>query len=205
MRCSSLVLFLATLAGVASAGDPAAPAPVDLVVMRTPHFLRPADGAPAIANPVVSFYAKRGETREALMLYHAQPGEADSTVFVRFKVGAKSLSALPDGSPIAQGDSVLITLTLTDPQKLIVDFQPAGLRFNVREPAELRMSYAEADPDLNDDGVVNKQDSSLTRKLRIWRAEAESDPFAPLASTVVQEAHEVEAQIGGFTRYAVAY
>ena len=172
---------------------------------RTPRFLRPAPNAPTIATPAVSFYAKRGVTRQVLMLYHAPPGETDSTVFVRFKVGAKSLLARPNGSRIAPGDSVRITLTLVDPDALIVDFQPAGLRFDPREPAELRMSFAETDPDVSGDGTVNRQDTRLTRMLKIWREETITAPWMTLPSDLFIGAHEVEAPVAGFTRYVVAY
>lgn len=171
----------------------------------TPNFLHPAAGAPSIANPTVSFYAKQGETRQAVMLYHADPGATDSTVFVRFKVGAKSLLTRPDGSRIAAGDSLLITFSLVDPVRLIVDFQPAGLQFDPKDPAELRMSFAETDPDVNGDGVVNQQDTVLTRRFKIWREETTADPWFSLPSDVFLLLHEVEAPVNGFTRYAIAY
>ena len=171
---------------------------------RTPRFLHPAPGAPGIVTPVTFTFTK-GIAGEALMLYQAAPGTADPTVFVRLKVGAKSLRARPDGSPIAPGERVEVTLTLVDPVALIVDFQPAGLRFDPREPAELRMSYTETDPDVNGDGTVNQQDARLTRKFKIWREETITDPWTALPSDVFLGVHEVEAPVTGFTRYAVAY
>lgn len=206
--------LLAATLGVCGAcqSSPTAPTGVGQIGAATtaaktaaPAFLSPAPGAPSIANPVVTFYAKRGETREALMFYHASPGTTDSTVFVRFKVGAKALYARPDGSRFAAGDSVLITLTLADPVALIVDFQPAGLRFDPKDPAELRMSFAETDPDVNGDGAVNQKDTLLTRRFSIWREETATAPWISLRSTLFLSAHEVEAAVDGFTRYAIAY
>ena len=103
----------------------------------TPHFLRAKAGAPTIANPVIRFYAKKGQRKTVFMLYHARPGQRDSTDLIRFRLRENSLLARPDGRPIKNGETVLITLRLVDPVKLIVDFQPAGLRFNPRDPADL--------------------------------------------------------------------
>ena len=139
------------------------------------------------------------------MLYHARPGASDSTMFVRFKVGPKALLARPDGSPVAFGDSVLITLRLVDPEALIVDFQPSGLRFDPRDPAELRMSFAETDPDVNGDGTVDRADTRLTQRFKIWRQERNVDPWVSQPSDVLLGLHEVETEVDGFTRYAIAY
>ncbi|MBA2459512.1 MAG: hypothetical protein H0V43_11255, partial [Gemmatimonadales bacterium] len=77
-------------------------------------FLQPDDDAPPLATTQVSFYAVRGQERQALIMYRAQPGAADSSEFVRFVVPAGSLVERPDGSPIALGDSLRITLTVVD-------------------------------------------------------------------------------------------
>lgn len=171
----------------------------------TPSFLHPAPGAPSIANDSVGFWARSGESRIATMWYHAQPGTSDSTMFLRFKVGAKSLLSRPDGSLIARGDSVFIIVRLVDRVSLVVDFQPAGLRFNPNNPAELRMSYAETDPDVNGDGVVDQNDVTLTRRFQIWRQEDTASPWLSQTSTIDLLEHDVETTVFGFTRYAIAY
>jgi hypothetical protein len=214
----SSMLLLAILGGAAACqSDPSAPSPAPPAAIlgasssplpdavRTPHFLRPRAGAPTIANPTVKFWAKRGETRITFMLYHAERGQRDSVDFVRFKVGKSSLLTRPNGTRIAPGDSILITMKLIDPTNLIVDFQPAGLRFNPNDPAEIRMNFLETDPDLNHDGRVNRQDAILTSQLRIWREETATSPWTSLLSNLSIQTHEVEADVQGFTRYAVAY
>jgi hypothetical protein len=214
-----LLLTFAGLPGCQQSTQTGATAPIDSTFLNqpgtsdgtgtmpsaSPTFVRPAPGAPAMANPVVSFYARRGERREVRMVYHAAPGRSDSTDFVRFRVDDRSLLTRPDGSPIAVGDSVLITLTLVDAANLVVDFQPAGLRFNPRDPAELRFCFRETDPDLNQDGVVDVQDTLLMQRFQLWRAEAAGSQWTPTVSTVSAPAYEVEAAVGGFTRYALAY
>ena len=171
-----------------------------------PHFVTAASGAPDIANPVVQFWAKRGEDRSGTIYYHSTTSGRDSTPLFLLRVRAKSLWKRPDGSTIAQGDSVLITLTVTDSVNLVVDCQPSGLLFNPDTPARVKMSYAETTEDRNLDGVVDSTDQTLTRALAIWRKETADSPWLRVLSSRNSDgAHEVEADIGGFTGYAIAY
>ena len=218
-RIVSLLLSLAlvAVAGVSCTRDAVAPARISSLdrtgaggddiadSSSTPHFLSASASAPAIANPVLSFWAKKGVETYATMYYHAQPGSNDSTAFLRFRLRAASLAAMPDGTPIAVGDSVLITISLIDPDHLIVDCQPSGLTFAPDRPAVLKMSYAETNGDVNGDGVVDQQDTAILRTLRIWRREALMDPWMALVSNVDLGIHEVETDITGFSGYAVAY
>ncbi len=174
-------------------------------VSFTPNFLQAAVDAPPIANPVISFWAKKGTKYEEFIFYQKRPDRADSTDLVRFRLDENSLATRPDGSPIAVGDSVLITITVVDAQRMILDFQPSGLRFSAADPAELKLSFAEADDDLNDDGKVDAADSSLESQLAIWKRESASSPWVKLASIVELEADEIEALLSGFTGYAIAY
>lgn len=187
---------------MAACSEAAAPSPTQSF---NPKFISAAADAPAMANPALSFYAKKGLDREAIMYYRPRAGAADSTVFVRFRVGKGALLSRPDGSAIASGDSLLITITLTDAQNLILDFQPAGLRFATSEPAELKISFLEADDDLNDDGRVDSADAAIVPTLAIWRRERLSDPWTKLGSIVEIGTHEIEALVSGFTGYAIAY
>jgi len=203
-------LLIALLAGVLACRDvPVGPsqgstASPELAAV-TPHFLRAAANAPTIANPVVKFYAKKGRKQTVFMLYHARPGRRDSTDLIRFRVREQSLLRRPDGTLIHAGDSVLITLRLVDPVRLIVDFQPAGLRFNPNAPADLRIRWNETNPDVNRDGAVNQQDANLLPRLKIWRRENSTEPWARTPSIVNVPSEECELDLTGFTRYAVAY
>jgi len=193
------------LPGPAPAGPPPPGTQPPGTQTFTPSFISAASDAPAIANPVVSFYAKKGVDAEAFMYYRPRPGRTDSTVFVRFRVGKNALFTRPGGGAIAAGDSVLITITLADPVHLVIDMQPAGLRFTPTEPAELKLSYLEADDDLNHDGRVDAADTALESALAIWRREGSTSPWTKLASIVQIGTHEIEALVTGFTSYAVAY
>ena len=169
------------------------------------NFLRPALTAPDVANPVVTFWAKKGDDAEAIMWYRKEADRPDSAEFLRFRLDDNSLLTRPDGSLFAPGDSIQITITLADPQRLIIEMQPSGLRFSPVKPAELNMSFAEADEDLDDDGDVDGGDGAIVPQLAIWRRERVSDPWMKLSSLVEIGSHEVKAFITGFTGYAIAW
>ncbi len=182
------------------------PGPVDTTAPPTAlHYLRPGPTTPPIAARTVSFWAVEGQRAEVRLMYRPHAGSVDSVEFARFRVDDRSLVSYPDGSPIAAGDSVLITLTVVDTLQYVVEFQPSGLVFSASRPARLWLKYGEADPDLNEDHVVDAADTALVQSLRIWKQEQPGDPFSLLPSTVNLVELEVEADVPGFTRFAVSY
>jgi hypothetical protein len=197
----------ATLLGVLAAcnGDGVTAADSDVRTADEMHFLRPSLTTPPLSNPSVAFYAKRGEDREAFIYFQPKPGTSDSSYFVRFKVPGASLERRADGTPIAMGDSVLITIRVADPSRLILEFQPSGLRFATSTPAELKIDFGEASHDLDGDGDVDAEDDSHETQLAIWKQEAPGLPWIRLSSYVDLSADEVEAKLTGFTGYAISY
>jgi len=206
-RIPSLVLLVALAACTAEL--PTTPAPLRAATAPArssdttadPHFVEASAGAPTIANPVITFWAVKGVDRSVRMYYHREQGGRDSVTFFFLRVRAKSLYRRPDGSAIANGDSVQITVTLTDAEHLVVDCQPSGLRFDPKYPATIRFSYANADID----GTSATADNPLLQALTIWRHETVDAPWLPVASHEIPEANEVEGDIGGFTGYALAW
>ncbi len=195
---------------LACAGDPVAPAsvlrPASLQLPESElHFLQTAAGAPALATTSVSFYAVNGQTRQAEIRYRNLPGVPAPNRLVRFRVDKRSLVKRPDGTPIPVGDSLLITLTVVDTVKMIVDFQPAGLVFNPKKPAKLTLWYLEADHDFNHDGVINAADTALEQIFAIWSEELPGDPWTRLPTVRSPSLDQVEAPVAGFTRFAVSY
>jgi hypothetical protein len=169
-----------------------------------PNFLHPAVGTPSILNPVIVFTAVKGEDKIVKMFY--QPRRlGDSSVFALFRVPQQALDFRPDGTPIASGDSVQITMTLVDADRGIIDFQPSGLRFSAKHPASLKISYRDADQDLNQDGRVDILDLLLRLQIHIICRESPSDPWAPIPSINDAGLGEVQAAILGFSGYAIEY
>jgi hypothetical protein len=168
-----------------------------------PHFLVTDPGAATIANPVIQFWAKRGVEQTVRMYYHAVAGSRDSVAFFTLRLRARSLLRRPDGTAFAAGDSVLITLTLADAEHGVVDCQPSGLVFERRSPVTVRISYANASMD--DDGTLVPLDASLAQRLSVWRRESATSPWLVVPSAELAESSEVEAEIGGFTGYALAW
>ena len=209
-RPTATVATLLGLLSACSAADRlASPEPSQPVQQQSEEsalgFLTNAPGAPSLAATSVSFWAVKGQDRLISMYFHKRPGRPDSSEFVRFKVTKRSLINRPDGTPIAAGDSILITLTITDSTRRIVDFQPAGLGFDPQRPAKLWIWSAESDADVNHDGVVNQTDINLLQGALIWRQEQVGLPWSSQATTLDLTTDQYETTVGGFTRYAVAY
>jgi hypothetical protein len=79
--------------------------------------------------------------------------------------------------------------------ELLLELQPTGLQFRATEPAELEMEYREAE------GVT----AVIEAELGIWRQESPGDPFVRIGTVVIEDLDEVEAELTGFSRYALAY
>lgn len=161
--------------------------------------------SPGLSATTATFWAKVGENRELRLYYRPRPGRADSTEFLRFRVKNRSLLRRPDGSPFAANDSVLITVRISDPVSLVVEFLPAGLLFDPNEAAELKLSFKERGGDLNDDGRSDGADAVVRTQIAVWRQESVNLPWVKLASTLLVGADEIEARLTGFTSYAIAY
>jgi hypothetical protein len=160
---------------------------------------------PALRDTSASFWAKVGDEREVRLYYLPRAGQSDSTEYLRFRVRDESLLRRPDGTSFGPNDSLLITVRVVDLASLTVEFSPAGLRFDPDEPAELKLSFGEKDGDLNDDGRTDAADDAVLARLGLWRREAASLPWVKLSSRIKVETDEIEADITGFTSYAIAY
>jgi hypothetical protein len=199
-----ILLLVAPLAALLACSDSSAPNDPGT---RPPAALNivglPGD-APPLYNPEASFYAVKGEDREARIFFQDDQG-GPGEEYLRLRVDARTLAARPDGSPIAEGDSVLITIRVVDPARMLFEMAPSGLAFSADEPAELKIRYAEAHGDLNDDGKVDGEDDEIESTMAIWRQETPADPFVRVGTAVVKDLEEAEAELTGFSRYALAY
>ena len=203
-RLSTLLFAVAALSAL-SCTDSTSPATTDTREPNDLRLLSAPYGTPALARTQVSFYAIQGKSSGADIWYHARPGATDSLKFLEFRVGSSSLATRPDGSAIAAGDSVLITLTVTDQTHFIVDFQPSGLKFSPSDEPTLKISFAACGEDLNYDGVADARDQAIMDGLSFWRQESPFQQWHKVSSTLVASVKEVNAQLGGFTGYALMW
>jgi hypothetical protein len=200
-----LVLAGAALAVAASCTDSTAPdadterAATDLRLLAAPH------GTPPLVTNQASFYAVKGKSTGVDIWYRPAAGQSDSAKFLEFRVGSNSLDRRPDGSAIATGDSVLISLTVTDPTHFVIEFQPSGLTFSSGDQPKLKISFAACGDDLNYDGRVDAADAAMVSSLSFWRQESPFQPWIKLTSSVTASTKEVNAQLTGFTGYALMY
>ena len=164
-------------------------------------FIRAAANAPPLDATTVHVWAKKGDGRRVEIRYKEQ-GEYGGDRCLEFRIPGDALLRRPDGSAFSKGDSVLITITLTDPNTFNFQFAPAGLEFSHDHPAELRISYKWADPDRNGDGRVDDRDRTFP--VDIWKQEDGAARWIKIGTTDDRDLEELRADIFGFTKYAMA-
>jgi hypothetical protein len=170
----------------------------DLRVVRLPA------SHPLLYSDSVSFVAVKGEGVDTAIYFADQEGHPGDE-YLRFKLNGNSLKARPDGTPLMDGDTVRITLRVVSSDSILFQFEPSGLAFNADHPAELKIRYAQCGGDFNDDGDVNGDDSEILNQLAIWRQPLLTDPYTRLQSVRVDDEDGIEADLTGFSRYAIAY
>src|SRR5689334_2812226 len=136
-RAPILWLLIAGLAGCGGGlleSDPPGTTkpPEELNIIRLPA------NHPPFVDPSVSFYAVVGENAEGTIYFQDDQGNRGDK-FARLRIDKGSLLARPNGTPFESGDSVLITMTVSDQSEFLVEMQPSGLRFSSHKPAELRL------------------------------------------------------------------
>jgi hypothetical protein len=195
----------ATFAAALSCSDSTAPGGTDTRDATDLRLLSVPYGQPSLATTQVSFYAVKGRASGADIWYHAATGHTDSLKFLELRLGANSLDKRPDGSAIAAGDSLLVTVTVTDQTHFLFAFQPSGLTFSAADQPTLIVSFAACGPDLNYDGRVDASDQAIMDALSVWGQEAPFQPWFKVASLVKQDVREVHAQLSRFTGYALEF
>lgn len=160
--------------------------------------------SPPLEASVLEMYAVRGQAREGAIFFQNEVGGRGEE-FLRLKFEDDALLTDENGLPVAPGDSVRITVTVLDESLILFDFQPSGIVFNPLEMPHLEIRYAEAEGDFDDDGDSDAEDAEIEGRLAIWRQETLTSPFIRLGSFTFEELDEIEAELPGFTRYAIAY
>lgn len=180
-------LLLAALACSDSTGPQSRP-PTEL------NILRLAPTAPPLFAASTTFNACNGSGAEGRLFFsNGQGGQGEE--FARLKLDNNTLLAKPDGTPFGATECIQITMVVDDPTQVLVRLEPTGLRFNPADPAAFRIEYAEAE------GV----DSVIEAQIAIWRQEVDGAPFVQIGSAVLKDQKEVDGNLLGFSRYALAY
>lgn len=162
--------------------------------------LRAVGDSVLVDSYAVSFWAVRGEQRFIQINYIDSLGAVESP-YVRFDVSDPVQR--PNGSGIAVGDSVLITVSV-DPTDIVVRFEPSGLQFG--NASELQMWYGGASDDLNGDGSVDSTDADIQQnQLGMWWQEQPIDPWDSIIADHSIELEWFRAWLEHFSGYAVSW
>jgi hypothetical protein len=167
------------------------------------HILQQAATAPPLQTYQVSFWAYKGVASTVTVDYQPAPGEANGRPFLRFAIPKNGLVAGADGGDLQRGDSVYVTLSV-DPVAFSVHFRPAGVLFSKSFPAILTLWYGNANPDFDDDGVVNDTDQQLAQQLAVWYHAAKTR-WSKLSSLNDPGQTLVSAPLYHFSEYAVSW
>jgi hypothetical protein len=187
------MFLLLALAGCEGGGTDSPP---DELPENQLVFIRQAADAPPLTASQATFWAKAGDNAEVRIRYTTGENALE------FKIPGNGLLSRPDGTAFRRGDSIQITIRLVDPSRFSFEFEPSGLRFDPDHPAELRMRYRYANPDLNGDGRVDSADERFD--FGIWRQERDGEPWRKIGTTRDTDFDEVRAELSGFTKYAMA-
>ena len=203
LRRTTAALLAAVVAGCKASGL-TEPTPGEERPETALTILRLAANAPPLFNPVVSFWARRGQNSRGELFFRKADGSRGDR-YVRFDLSDRTLLSYPDGRLFADGDSVLITMRVTDPQRILIEFEPSGLRFDPNDPAAVEIRYDHANGDFNEDGNEDGKDRQIEQILSIWRQESGAQPFVRLGTLRLDNLKELDARLFGFSRLAIAY
>ncbi len=169
------------------------------------NFVRQDTLAPPLVATRDSFWAKVEDGRELRLYYQGATPADTGEEFVRFEVPGDGLLRKPDGSAFQTGDSILITITVVDPNRFIFQFEPAGLVFSSEHPARLKVRYLNAEHDFDGDGDEDGDDVGIERELGLWYQRTTTDPWVRVGFVKFEELDEISANLFSFSQYAVAW
>ena len=146
-----------------------------------------------------SFWSVRGAERSIQINYQG----ADGSTAPFLKLTTTDPRWTPEQGDIAEGDSVLITVTV-DPENVKVTMEPTGLQFG--DPAQLAISYDGAAGDLNGDGVVDASDAFIeSQLLGMWYREDSNEAWTPIPNVHSLAEKSFVSSLPHFCEYAVSW
>ncbi|MEO8138246.1 MAG: hypothetical protein ABI742_01310 [Gemmatimonadota bacterium] len=204
MNRKHLLLAAALITGAAACSDSTGGGSITRPAADL-NYVHLAFTAPApCADSVGAWFVRRtsGSDQELALEFPKSGIPADCTNggetedFIRLKLDRASLAQLPNGTPIAIGDSVFISIIWAQGDSVLFEMRPTGLIFSPANPAELKISFGETD---------EASDSTIVNQLSVWRQAQPADSFVKLATTKLDAEQELEVKLNGFSRYAIAY
>jgi len=145
-----------------------------------------------------TFWAKRGTTRTLQINYSANGG---TSPFMKLTVSDPTY--VPGRGNIAVGDSVLMTATV-DPGALTISLEPHQTQFGT--PSQLQIWYGGAGGDLNDDGVVDANDTYIeTNLLGMWYQADPTGPWSQIPATQSLSTKSFMTALQHFSGYSVSW
>jgi hypothetical protein len=190
---------LVAVAAVLACADETAVEPAAGMTRRRPMILHFAAGTPPLAANTAGVWVVKG--RKASVELRLTSG----ATFATLDLDQRSLAARPDGTPIAPGDSVLITMSVDGTGAIEIGLAPGGLAFDARHRPRLAMYYAVAGADYDQDGDHDGDDDRTEDRLGLWRQAAPGQPYAPSPGVTDKASKKVVGDLTGFSRYAIAY
>lgn len=171
---------------------------------RFEGFESPSQSSVAVLDTYqTGFWAQRGSDAGVEIRYLA----ADGTwrPYLRLTVPGEALDRRPDGSPLADGEPVWITVSV-DPEQLVVQLEPTGLTFRESSPARLELWYTGADPDFDGNGTVDAADRYIAlAQLAVWVQELPGTPWARVPAAHSPDHQLFSARLRHFSGYAVSH
>ena len=167
-------------------------------------LLQQAPWAPPLETYQVSFWAHRDKATTVKVNYLPAPGEAVGKPFLRFQIRRDGLKNDANGKPLVRHDSVYITMTI-DPVAFNVTFEPSGVRFAIKSPARLTMWYANANPDVNGDGVADSTDAQLRAQCALYYIKVRKATKLRLPSWNDPQHQSITGPLLHFSQYAVSW
>lgn len=161
--------------------------------------------APPLLATQVTLWAKVEDGREVRIHYQGATPADTGEEFLRFEVPGDGLLRRPDGTSFQVGDSILITITVLDPDRFLFGFEPAGLQFNPDHPARLKVHYYQGEHDFDEDGDEDVEDDAIEQILDLWHREGPGALWFKMGAVKFEELDEIGANILSFSEYAVAW
>lgn len=200
----SLLLAAAIIAGAAACSDSTGGGQITKPPASLSYVHLAVTFSQPCADSVGAWFRKstNGSDQELALEFPTSGNLADCTNggetedFIRLKLDRQALAALPNGTPIANGDSVFISIVWAQGDSVLFHLIPTGLTFDPAHKAELKISFGETD---------EASDTTIVNQLAVWRQALPTDDFVKLSTTKLDAEQELEVKLNGFSRYAIAY